>query len=345
MSREHRLRRRRGHRAHAPRREPVGGARARCATAVDAGQRPPRRRPASRSIRSTTAPSWWARRCTPSATTCSRAALLVTLVLFAFLLDLRAALIVAVLIPLSLLVSFIYLQLRGMWANLLSMGAVDFGIIVDGGVVIIESILVGARQRRPGATRHGRAGIERIEIRPATQSVVRPTVFALLIIIAAYLPIFMLQRVEGRIFAPMANTVVAALVGALLFSVILVPVLASLVYRTAAASPRVAAAALGVARLRADAAPGRCDHPWLTLAGAALRSSPGRRARPAPRLRVPARAQRGRALRRPSPCRRTSRFGGPHAGAAADEHLPRAARRPRRCCRSSAGPRTAPTRR
>src|SRR5262249_16773782 len=67
--------------------------------------------------------------------------LLVTVVLFAFLLDLRAALIVAVLIPLSLLVSFIYLKLRGLSANLLSMGAVDFGVIVDGGVVIIESIL------------------------------------------------------------------------------------------------------------------------------------------------------------------------------------------------------------
>ncbi|HXX30540.1 MAG TPA: CusA/CzcA family heavy metal efflux RND transporter [Myxococcaceae bacterium] len=153
-------------------------------------------------------------------------AALVTLVLFVFLLDLRAALVVALLIPLSLLSSFIYLKLRGMSANLLSMGAVDFGVIVDGGVVIIEAILARlALHRRDETVEDG--------IREATRSVVRPTVFALLIIIAAYLPIFMLERVEGRIFSPMANTVVAALCGALFFSVTLVPVLASLVYRQA----------------------------------------------------------------------------------------------------------------
>ncbi|MBJ6761291.1 efflux RND transporter permease subunit [Myxococcaceae bacterium JPH2] len=152
-------------------------------------------------------------------------AILVTLVLFVFLLDLRAALVVGVLIPLSLLASFIYLKLRGMSANLLSMGAVDFGVIVDGGVVIIESIL----SRLSDPKREAETPMERILL--ATKAVVRPTVFSLLIIIAAYLPIFMLQRVEGRIFAPMANTVVAALVGALVFSVTLIPVLASFVYR------------------------------------------------------------------------------------------------------------------
>jgi cobalt-zinc-cadmium resistance protein CzcA len=151
-------------------------------------------------------------------------ALLVTFVLFIFLLDLRAALVVTVLIPLSLLGSFIYLKARGMSANLLSMGAVDFGVIVDGGVVIIEAILVGLAV-------HGARGTPLEKIRKASISVIRPTVFALLIIIAAYLPIFMLQRVEGRIFAPMANTVVAALVSALIFSVTLVPVLASFAYR------------------------------------------------------------------------------------------------------------------
>ncbi|HEY1906162.1 MAG TPA: CusA/CzcA family heavy metal efflux RND transporter [Myxococcaceae bacterium] len=150
--------------------------------------------------------------------------LLVTLVLFVFLVDLRAALIVALLIPLSLLTSFIYLRLRGMSANLLSMGAVDFGVIVDGGVVIIEAILV-----RFALAHRDESRIDSIQA--ATRSVVRPTVFALLIIIAAYLPIFLLERVEGRIFAPMANTVVAALSGALFFSVTLVPVLAAIVYR------------------------------------------------------------------------------------------------------------------
>ncbi|MBX7099345.1 MAG: CusA/CzcA family heavy metal efflux RND transporter [Myxococcaceae bacterium] len=156
-------------------------------------------------------------------------AILVTAVLFVFLLDLRAALVVSGLIPLSLAVSFIYLKLRGMSANLLSMGAVDFGVIVDGGVVIIEAILVSL------AVHHGAkedpSQTPRQRIQKATTEVVRPTVFALLIIIAAYLPIFMLERVEGRIFSPMANTVVSALVGALLFSVTLVPALASLIYR------------------------------------------------------------------------------------------------------------------
>ncbi len=156
-------------------------------------------------------------------------ALLVTLVLFAFLLDLRAALIVGTLIPLSLAVAFIYLSQRGMSANLLSMGAVDFGVIVDGGVVLIESILTRLQVERPEDD--GADISERI--RRACVQVVRPTVFALLIIIAAYLPIFMLEKVEGRIFSPMANTVVAALVGALFFSITLVPVLASLVYRKA----------------------------------------------------------------------------------------------------------------
>jgi cobalt-zinc-cadmium resistance protein CzcA len=153
---------------------------------------------------------------------------LVVLVLFVFLLDLRASLIVAVLIPLSLLSAFIYLKLRGMSANLLSMGAVDFGIIVDGAVVIVESIVQrlseGHEHELPPETLLAR-------IRMAVNNVARPTVFALLIIIAAYLPIFLLERVEGRIFAPMANTVVAALIGALLFSVTLVPVLAAIAYR------------------------------------------------------------------------------------------------------------------
>jgi cobalt-zinc-cadmium resistance protein CzcA len=153
--------------------------------------------------------------------------LLVTLVLFAFLLDLRAALIVAALIPLSLLSAFIYLKARGMSANLLSMGAVDFGIIVDGAVVIVESIVHHVSEHDPT----GFVADVRDRIYGAIAEVVQPTMYSLLIIIAAYLPIFLLERVEGRIFAPMANTVVAALVGALLFSLTLIPVLATIVYR------------------------------------------------------------------------------------------------------------------
>jgi len=193
-------------------------------------------------------------------------ALLVTLVLFVFLLDLRAALVVAALIPLSLAASFIYLSLRGMSANLLSMGAVDFGVIVDGGVVIIEAIV--SRLSRPEDAEDGPATpLERI--RRATLSVVRPTVFALLIIIAAYLPIFMLQRVEGRIFSPMANTVVSALVGALIFSVTLVPVLASLVYRKA--QPHKESPVLAVAaRAYQPTLRFALARPWVVLGGAAL---------------------------------------------------------------------------
>ncbi len=156
-------------------------------------------------------------------------ALLVVFVLFVFLLDIRAALVVAAVIPLSLLTAFLYLRLRGMSANLLSMGAIDFGIIVDGSVVIVESIVHSLSQHDGEHAEH--KGTLSDRIRHAVGEVVQPTVYALLIIIAAYLPIFLLERVEGRIFAPMSNTVVAALLGALVFSLTLVPVLATLVWR------------------------------------------------------------------------------------------------------------------
>jgi cobalt-zinc-cadmium resistance protein CzcA len=153
-------------------------------------------------------------------------AVLVLLVLTVFLMDWRAALIVATTIPLSLATAFIYLQNRNMAANLISMGAVDFGIIVDGAVVIVEAIV-----HRMGHMHSQKPESVRAAIEQATKQVARPTVFSLLIIIAAYLPIFLLQRVEGRIFAPLAHTVVAALLGSLVFSVTLVPVLATFAYR------------------------------------------------------------------------------------------------------------------
>lgn len=156
-------------------------------------------------------------------------AILVTFVLYIFLVDVRAALIVAALIPLSLLSAFIYLYARGMSANLLSLGAVDFGVIVDGAVVIIEAI--GRRVREEHAPiEDSRRDRLAARIRQALADVARPTVFSLLIIIAAYLPVLLLQRVEGRIFGPMAHTVVAALVGSLVLSVTLVPVLATFAY-------------------------------------------------------------------------------------------------------------------
>jgi cobalt-zinc-cadmium resistance protein CzcA len=148
-------------------------------------------------------------------------ALLVTGVLYLFLGHLRASAIVALIIPLSLLSTFLGLSLRGIPANLLSLGAMDFGIIVDGAVIVVENVF-----RRLGE-RAGRkeTGSVRDAILEATSEVGRPTLFSMLIIIIAYVPIFTLQRQEGRIFAPMAYTVVSALIGSLIFSVTLVPLL------------------------------------------------------------------------------------------------------------------------
>jgi len=149
-------------------------------------------------------------------------AVLVALVLFAFLLSIRASLIVTAVIPLSLAGAFLYLHARGMSANLLSMGAVDFGIIVDGAVILVEHVFEHAAGRGYDEL----APNQRIDkLFHIARQVARPTLFSLLIIIAAYLPIFALQRVEGRIFAPMAHTVASALVGAMLVSFTLVPVL------------------------------------------------------------------------------------------------------------------------
>ena len=148
-------------------------------------------------------------------------ALLVTVVLYLFLGHVRAAGIVAVMIPLSLLATFIGLRIRGIPANLLSLGAMDFGIIVDGAVIVVEHVF--RRLAEYGGVRH-RETIRGI-ILDATTEVGGPTFFSMLIIILAHLPIFTLQRHEGRIFAPMAYTVTSALVGALMFSLTLVPLL------------------------------------------------------------------------------------------------------------------------
>ena len=157
-------------------------------------------------------------------------ATLVTLVLFAFMLSLRASLIAAAVIPLSLAASFAFLYSRGMSANLLSMGAVDFGIIVDGGVILVEHLFHKLSPHAHGghaaASDPSKSLLERVG--DAAKEVARPTLFSLLIIIAAYIPIFSLQRVEGRIFSPLAYTVVSALVGALLVSFTLVPVLCAM---------------------------------------------------------------------------------------------------------------------
>jgi len=146
-------------------------------------------------------------------------ALLVCLVLFLFLGRVQPAAIVAVVIPLSLLATFIGLTIKGIPANLLSLGAMDFGIIVDGAVIVVENIF-----RIASHDRDKYSSFKELVAEAASQ-VGRPTFFSMLIIILAHIPIFTLQRHEGRIFAPMAYTITSALIGSLLFSLTLVPVL------------------------------------------------------------------------------------------------------------------------
>ncbi|MHB8521959.1 MAG: efflux RND transporter permease subunit [Limisphaerales bacterium] len=148
-------------------------------------------------------------------------AALVTGVLYLFLGNVRAAGLVALIIPLSLLATFIGLTWRGIPANLLSLGAMDFGIIVDGAVIVVENVF--RKLTEPGPERD--RNTLREAILEATAEVGRPTFFSMLIIIVANIPIFTLQRHEGRIFAPMAYTITSALIGSLLFSLTLVPLL------------------------------------------------------------------------------------------------------------------------
>ena len=150
--------------------------------------------------------------------------ILVVIILLLFLGNIRGAIIVALTIPFSLLFAATCLNLKGIPANLLSLGALDFGMVVDGAVVMVENII-----RHLGRDNHdGRPAREKI--RDAAHEVQRPVFYAIAIIITAYLPIFTLQRVEGRLFKPMAWTVAFALLGALLFSVLIAPVLASLFF-------------------------------------------------------------------------------------------------------------------
>ena len=151
--------------------------------------------------------------------------ILVTVILFLFLGNARGALIVALTIPFSLLFASICLDLRKIPANLLSLGALDFGMVVDGAVVMVENIVRHMAHRDP---RH-RTTLE--TIRDAAHEVQRPVFYAISIIITAYVPIFTLQRVEGRLFKPMAWTVAFALLGALTFSMLIAPVLSSFFFR------------------------------------------------------------------------------------------------------------------
>jgi len=149
---------------------------------------------------------------------------LVTVVLLLFLGSIRGAIIVALTVPFALFFAASCLHLRGIPANLLSLGALDFGMVVDGAVVMVENIIRHIGHRDPGTSLPDR-------IRAAAHEVQRPVFYAILIIITAYLPIDTLQSVEGRLFRPMAWTVGFALLGAMIFSVSLAPVLISFLFR------------------------------------------------------------------------------------------------------------------
>src|SRR6201999_3786774 len=149
---------------------------------------------------------------------------LVVIVLFLFLGNARGALIVALTIPFSLLFASICLDLRHIPANLLSLGALDFGMVVDGTVVMVENIVRHLGRRRADSSSPSE------QIREAAHEVQRPVFYAIGIIITAYLPIFTLQAVEGRLFKPMAWTVALALLGALIFSMVVAPVLSSFLF-------------------------------------------------------------------------------------------------------------------
>ena len=153
---------------------------------------------------------------------------IVFIVLFFFLGSMRAAVLTAIVIPLSLLFAFLCMYAAGVHASLLSLGALDFGIIVDGTLVMVEYIV---RQLSTGKI--GKGGAFEA-IRGAAIEIERPILFSLAILISAYIPLFTLQRVEQRLFTPMAFTVCAALLGSLLFTATVVPVLATYLFKNGA---------------------------------------------------------------------------------------------------------------
>jgi heavy metal efflux system protein len=187
--------------------------------------------------------------------------ILVIIVLFLFLGNVRGALIVSLTIPFSLLFASICLDLRHIPANLLSLGALDFGMVVDGAVVMVENIVRHlSHQRKDGVT-------PAEQIREAAHEVQRPVFYAIGIIITAYLPIFTLQAVEGRLFRPMAWTVAFALLGALIFSIIIAPVLSSLLFPNGASEWANPIMEWLTDRYR-HAARWAIEHRWVTVSGA-----------------------------------------------------------------------------
>ncbi len=192
-----------------------------------------------------------------------RGMLLVVVVLIFFLYDIRAGLIVAASIPLALLFAFICLDLQNASANLLSIGAVDFGILVDGAVVMVENIFRQIAARR-GSGLHVRQIIEE-----AAAEVDRPLFYAVAVIVVSFLPIYVLSGPSGKLFKPMADTMVFALVGSLIVTLTLLPVLCSWFMRTETRERRNAAfESIRSAYVKSlDAC---LAHPWRTTLGSAV---------------------------------------------------------------------------
>lgn len=158
--------------------------------------------------------------------------LLVTFIVLIFMADWRTTVVVAVVIPLALLFAFICLRAMGMSANLLSMGAIDFGIIIDGAVVMVEGVFVALDKKArevgmPAFNRMSKMGL----IRHTAKDKAKAVFFSKLIIITALIPIFSFQKVEGKMFSPLAYTLGFALLGALLFTLTLVPVMSSMLLK------------------------------------------------------------------------------------------------------------------
>ncbi len=192
-----------------------------------------------------------------------RGMILVFIVLIFFLVSARAAVIVALTIPLSLLFAFIFLHLRGVPANLLSIGAIDFGIIIDGTVVMMENIY------RELAERHGQEyNLSRV-IAAAAHDVDRPIFYSIAVILAGYLPIYALSGPSGKLFHPMAETMVYALLGALIFTLTFVPVMASFWFKKGV-KETVNRPYEGVKRFYAGKLDWCLDHPKTTIIGATL---------------------------------------------------------------------------
>jgi heavy metal efflux system protein len=191
--------------------------------------------------------------------------ILVAIILFLFLGNIRGAIIVALTIPFALLFAATCLNLKGIPANLLSLGALDFGMVVDGAVVMVENIVRHLSQRQNG--NGSKTTMEAIG--GAAHEVQRPVFYAISIIITAYLPIFTLQRVEGRLFKPMAWTVAFALLGALVFSMLVAPVLSSFFFGNGVSEWRNPAMESLKTRYR-DAARWAIEHRLVTVGVAAI---------------------------------------------------------------------------